>query len=91
MNKCVTILLVVLLKIKCIKISVCLENNLAGAIKQKLSFGPFQVLLDEYNAQNDVKRKLEHVGGFKFFCSMKPSRLIRYHLVKVLEDRNFHS
>ena len=45
-------------------------------MERKISFGPFQVLLGDFNAQNDVKWKLEHFREYEFFCSMTPKQSI---------------
>ena len=38
-----------------------------GAMERKISFGAFQVLSDDMNAEYDAKWKLECVRGFNFF------------------------
>ena len=51
-----------------------MENNLISVIKGKIHFGPFQVILNDINAENYVKLKLEHVRRFNLVCSVSPNQ-----------------
>ena len=55
---------------------VCLNNNMVSLIKYQIHFGPFQVLLDDINAENLEKLKLAHVGGLHFVCYMTPKQSV---------------
>ena len=43
---------------------------MVSLIKEKINFGPFQVILNNMNAKNIAKLKLAYVGGFNFVCLM---------------------
>ena len=54
----------------------CLDNNMSDTMEQKITPGPFQVLLDNIIAENDEKWKYEHVREFDFVLSMKSKQSV---------------
>ena len=53
---------------------------MSDAMEQKTQFIPFYAVLNNYNAQNDVKWKLLYSGRdvreFKFICYMTPKKSV---------------
>ena len=54
----------------------CMENNMVSLNEDKIHFEPFQVPLDNINAENIAKLKLVYVGWLNFVCLMTQKEIV---------------